>query len=236
MSRKKNDLMNSNMGFTLVELLVVIAIIGILAAILFPVIAASKEKGRQTTCLNNLKQLGNGMRLYADEWADRLPMSRLENGGYGKPRRNWAGVYQVFGKCDPKLGQIFKYVRNVSVYLCPNDRGVNPRRVTDVDALPYPLSYSMNNISDYRSSNIMTAFKVGLLIHESGDTIDDGDFYWFGWTDGGEGQNKPGSMHNGGTCILYCDLHAKWQKYESVIQALCNGDWDPLNARRNAVP
>ena len=43
-------------GFTLIELLVVIAIIAILAAILFPVFAQAREKGRQASCSSNLKQ------------------------------------------------------------------------------------------------------------------------------------------------------------------------------------
>jgi prepilin-type N-terminal cleavage/methylation domain-containing protein len=221
-------------GFTLIEVLVVITVIAILAAIIFPVYLQGREKARQTTCLSNLKQLGIAMRMYADDWNGYFPTSRLENGGYGNPSGNWAGVYDVFGKCDPKMGQIYQYVKNVDVYLCPDDKGVNPERVTDPSALPYPLSYSMNNISDYRSSSSMeiSPAQIGLLIHEGRDTIDDGDFYWYGWKDGGEGQNNPGKMHHGGTCVLYYDLHAKWQKYETIIKVLHNGDWDPLRVTR----
>ena len=45
-------------GFTLIELLVVIAIVAILAAILFPVFAQAREKGRQASCQSNLRQIG----------------------------------------------------------------------------------------------------------------------------------------------------------------------------------
>lgn len=54
-----------SLGFTLVELLVVIAIIAILAALLLPGLAAAKESARTTRCLNNLRQLGLGVTLYA---------------------------------------------------------------------------------------------------------------------------------------------------------------------------
>lgn len=55
-------------GFTLIELLVVIAIILILAAILFPVFAKVRGKAYQTTCINQLKQMGTAAHLYENAY------------------------------------------------------------------------------------------------------------------------------------------------------------------------
>jgi prepilin-type N-terminal cleavage/methylation domain-containing protein/prepilin-type processing-associated H-X9-DG protein len=61
-------------AFTLIELLVVIAIIGILAALLLPVLGRAKESARSAACLNNLHQVGVALQLYVDENNNRMPV------------------------------------------------------------------------------------------------------------------------------------------------------------------
>jgi prepilin-type N-terminal cleavage/methylation domain-containing protein/prepilin-type processing-associated H-X9-DG protein len=64
-----------NKGFTLIELLVVIAIIGILAGILLPVLSRARESARKTQCMSNIKQIGMGLIMYANENNENFPSS-----------------------------------------------------------------------------------------------------------------------------------------------------------------
>ena len=78
-----------NNAFTLIELLVVIAIISVLAAMLLPVLALAKEKARSISCINNLKQIGTAMTIYADDHTGFLVPAEYDVGNGAPYRAGW---------------------------------------------------------------------------------------------------------------------------------------------------
>jgi prepilin-type N-terminal cleavage/methylation domain-containing protein len=81
-------------AFTLIELLVVIAIIALLAALLFPVLRASRAKARETTCGSQMRQIGLALQMYRDDC----------------------------GELPPHLSSLFPaYVRDARLFVCPSD-------------------------------------------------------------------------------------------------------------------
>lgn len=243
---------HSRSGFTLIELLVVIAIIAILAAILFPVFASAREKARQTACLNNLYQIGRAIRMYADDAEGCLPMARVNEGNPPAPAyHNWCGVHTVGGECRPESGQLYPYLKNTRILICPSDRNraaKNCPALTVQQQKLYPLSYSMNILLSFRNMDSMrrnpsfgdrtyngrrvtdgTGLNrdisgILLMLHESRSTINDGDYNWLSEID------VPDKIHNDGTTVLYADLHAKWQKADVLRAAKNSGEWDPDKA------
>jgi len=101
----------------LVELLVVIAVIAILAALIFPVFAQVREKGRQSACLSNLKQIGAATQMYMQDYDETIPWSCL--GRLWQQRR--PVLYQNVRPDDVYAPELMRpYVKNDSVWYCPS--------------------------------------------------------------------------------------------------------------------
>ena len=60
-------------AFTLIELLVVMAVVGVLTATILPALSKAKQRGIQTRCMSNLKQVGIAIQLYVNDNDDALP-------------------------------------------------------------------------------------------------------------------------------------------------------------------
>ena len=116
---KHSKRLNSRGGFTLIELLVVIAIIGVLASLLMPALARAKSKARDIACLNNLKQCGVALFMYADDHQSLLPDAEPLP---SQPLDSAAPMPRICDVLAPYVGFKASKTNSSPIFRCPMDK------------------------------------------------------------------------------------------------------------------
>jgi prepilin-type N-terminal cleavage/methylation domain-containing protein/prepilin-type processing-associated H-X9-DG protein len=236
--KKRNSL---NLAFTLIELLVVIAIIAILAALLLPALARSKNQALSIACLSNLKQLEGCWHLYATDHNDILPPNNsvhdMNSGASLAEGASWCTNTAPLD-ADPLSisgGLLWPYNNSMGIYKCPADRAT--LEIADGTKLPtlrlrsYNMSQSINGYPE-GSPGLMPylpAFRkfteirnpppaqliTFLDVHE--DSIWDclfGSPPMAVWGDVQNWWNLPANRHNQGCNFSFADGHAEHWKWK----------------------
>lgn len=182
-------------GFTLIELLITISIIAILAALLFPVFGSVRARARQTTCVSNLKQIGLGMALYAQDSDQKFP---LGVDPVDKYTGAWMGTpYQEEAKELPLLPALLApYITSKAVWRCPSDTGFDALDpllgITPLAAHPtafdaYGMSYFYRTELGFKEKTLSGLSGIDFMGQQYGaadiGVLNDSDGTWHGQED-----------------------------------------------------
>jgi prepilin-type N-terminal cleavage/methylation domain-containing protein len=176
MTTKRQSAWNA---FTLIELLVVIAIIAILAGMLLPALARSKEKARRVSCVSNVKQIAIAMKMYVDDnngnYPPRMPDPVAGAAFPCKPCRtiDWRQYVIPYLSGTTNLTNAAGVAEVSGVYVCPGDNGIPAAIAADpFNALtPRPQRFAEFYGSSFCFNTVMTRLGKEAAVPQPSDTF-----------------------------------------------------------------
>lgn len=189
--------------FTLIELLVVIAIIAILASMLLPALNMAREKAKQISCTNNLKQLGTGMVFYNSSYDDYLVS--YDNGAVGAAAATRFWYTNIATMIDKNIAHHNDFVtRKPAFFTCPS---LVEKGWTYADlAYGYNtyLGYYPSRSQKFKVTQVRRPSKIPMFADSDGDKSYDSII--------GATNQEIGIRHNLGSPVTYVDGHCEQKR------------------------
>lgn len=216
-TRTPIDSSTGRSGFTLIEILIVLAIIALLAAILFPVFAKVRERGRTTACASNMRQIGTAFAMYTADHDGWMPLITYTSQVCAWPDR------------------LLPYIKSNQIFWCPSfPRGEYqpgcPTSACDAQGCTnYHGSYQSNPLIHSSGTQPETICTHPATTIYSVDGLG-GDFTMYGNTVTSIQDMETGGVrfrHSDGANALFVDGHVKWMAAGAMLDVHL---WDAMAA------
>lgn len=201
----------SRRGFTLIEVLLVLSILSLLATLLFPALVTARGKARSMACASNLRQIGIGILLYAQDNDDFYPRA-VDPTDRAFPFQ-WGHIPE-FEAAIPQIGLLHvvmrPYLQSAQVWACPSDDGFASPDFISVPLDAFPSSFQKYGTSYYFRTEIAAKHAAIANIAEPAaiNVLFDSVGTWHGTFSGQKRYN-----------ILFADNHVKNVSFDQVMQA-----------------
>ena len=233
-------------GFTLIELLVVIAIIAMLSSILLPALSKAREKGRQTVCISNLKEIFLAIEMYKSDNDGYYPIC-CDFPWPNYPATYWSGVQRGDTGEDKFLdftgSPIYPYLKAGEIKTCPSFKQFGEARQPASGGYGYNKQFVGGNkgsqwwYKQHKDSDIKNPSNTVILSDAAGirsgvivENYDLGAPY-YKTIDGVSWNQLSPSMHfrhNGFANVVWCDGHITSERM-SYSRTMYGKDYESVN-------